>query len=67
MIGDCSSLTPENGHEGGHKRTGNMLSGADHSVCRPLDDPYARQADQYHDRAESNICDEVWREDHYVI
>ena len=31
---------PENGHGGGHERTGNMLPGADHPVSRPLDDPY---------------------------
>jgi len=67
LIGDYSSSIPENGHGGGHERTGNMLSGADHSVCWPLDDPYARQADQHHDGAESNVCDEVRRDDHYVI
>jgi hypothetical protein len=49
------------------KRTGSMLPGADHPVCRPLDDPYACQADQHHDGAESNVYDEVRREDHYVV
>jgi hypothetical protein len=67
LIGDCSSSIPENGHGGGYERTGSLLPDADHPVCRPLDDPYARQADQHHDGAESNVCDGVRRENHFVI